>query len=131
MDPAQRRTFWLVVGDGVVILLIALIGYLLHYAGKEAFSLRWMSTFLPFSLGWAMAAIPMSLYTPRIAQSWKDSFWRAALGAALAATFATMLRGFWLSAAVQPTFMGVLSAMGALAMALWRAAWGRFVSGAI
>jgi hypothetical protein len=122
----HRRTVWLALGDAAAILLLSIIGYLTHYAGKEPFSLRWLSTFLPFCLGWAMAAVPMGLYNPRIAQNWLDSFWRAALGAALAAAFATMLRGFWLNAPVQPIFMGVLASMGALAMALWRFAWGWF-----
>jgi hypothetical protein len=124
MPSENRRTLWLALGDAAALLLLSIIGYLTHYAGLEPFSLRWLSTFLPFCLGWAMAAVPMGLYSPRIAQSWLDSFWRAALAAALAATFATMLRGFWLNAAVQPIFMGVLASMGALSMSLWRAAWG-------
>jgi hypothetical protein len=126
MTVEHRHTMWLALGDAVAILLLSIIGYLTHYAGVEPFSLRWMSTFLPFCLGWAMAAVPMGLFNPRISQNWLDSFWRAALGAALAATFATMLRGFWLNAAVQPIFMGVLASTGALTMALWRSAWGWF-----
>ena len=126
MKSIPRRTIWLVLGDIALILLLSIIGYLTHYAGKEPFSLRWMTTFLPFCLGWAMAAVPMGLFLPPIAQNWTRAFWRAALGAALAATFATMLRGFWLTAAVQPVFMGVLAGTGALGMGFWRAAWGYF-----
>jgi len=131
MQDDHHRTTWLAIGDAAAILLLSIIGYLTHYAGVEPFSFRWLSTFLPFCLGWAMAAVPMGLYNPRISQSWLDSFWRAALGAALAATFATMLRGFWLNAAVQPIFMGVLASMGALFLSLWRAAWGWFSPKAI
>lgn len=126
MHRSQRIPLGLILGDTLAILILAIFGYLTHYAGKEAFSLRWMSTFLPFCLGWVMAAIPMGIYTPSIRENWKSVFWRAGLAAALAAPFSTMLRGFWLNAAVTPIFMAVLTAFGALAMIVWRSAWAWF-----
>lgn len=116
----------LILGDILAILIVAIYGYLTHYAGKEAFGLRWLNTFLPFCLGWAMASIPMGLYLPGTRDNWKRAFWRAGLAGALAAPFATMLRGLWLNAAITPIFMAVLTAFGALAMILWRAAWAWF-----
>jgi hypothetical protein len=128
MQPSTKIPIGLILGDLFVVLFLALYGYLTHYAGVEPFSFRWMSTFLPLCLGWAMAAIPMGLYTPGTRDDWKRAFWRAGLAATLAAPFATMLRGFWLNGAVIPTFMAVLSAFGALAMLLWRAAWAWFAA---
>ena len=119
--------FGLIAGDVLAILILSIYGYWTHYAGKEAFSFRWLSTFLPFILGWALAAIPMGLYDPKTANYWQAAFWRACLAGALAAPFATMLRGFWLNAAVLPLFMAVLTAFGALAMTLWRAGYAWFV----
>lgn len=126
MQSSTRIPVGLILGDALAILILAIFGYLTHYAGKEAFSLRWMSTFLPFCLGWAIAAIPMGLYTPGTRDSWKSVFWRAGLAGALAAPFATMLRAFWLNAAVSPIFMAVMTAFGALAMIVWRSAWAWF-----
>ena len=113
----------LIAGDVLGVLFLSLYGYWTHNAGKEPFSFRWISTFLPLCLGWALAAIPMGLYDPQIARAWRSVFWRACLAGALAAPFATMLRGFWLNAAVLPLFMAVLTAFGALAMTVWRAAY--------
>ena len=104
-------------------LSLAVIGYLSHYAGVEPFSLRWLSTFLPFCLGWAVAAALSGLYVPGIASRWQAAIWRAALAGVLAAPFAAMLRGLYLNAAVSPLFMIVLCANAALAMAIWRGAW--------
>ncbi len=126
MQLSKRIPIGLLAGDMLAILILAIFGYLMHYAGKEAFSLRWLSTFLPFCLGWAMAAVPMGLYAPGTRDRWQQVFWRAGLAGALAAPFATMLRGFWLNAAVSPIFMGVMTAFGALAMILWRSAWAWF-----
>jgi len=113
----------LIVGDVLALLGLAIFGYLTHYMGKEAFSLRWMSTFLPLCLGWAMAAIPMGLFSSGTRDNWQQAWWKAGLAGALAAPFATMLRGFWLNAAVMPVFMAVMVAFGALAMLLWRGVW--------
>ena len=118
----------LIAGDVLGVLFLSLYGYWTHNAGKEPFSFRWISTFLPLCLGWALAAIPMGLYEPKIARVWRSVFWRAFLAGLLAAPFATMLRGFWLNAAVQPIFMAFLTGFGALLMMVWRAAYAWLVS---
>lgn len=119
---------WLICGDAIAALILAVGGYLMHYTGIEPFSLRWLSTFLPFCLGWAIAALPAGLYQAPVASRWQQAVWRAALAGALAAPFATMLRGLYLNAAVSPVFMLVLTANAALAMALWRGAWSRLAA---
>ncbi len=121
----SRITLWLVCGDAFAALILAIVGYLMHYAGREPFSWRWLSTFLPFCLGWALAAVPAGLYQAPIASRWQASVWRAGLAGALAAPFATMLRGLYLNAAVSPIFMLVLTANAALVMILWRGIWAR------
>jgi glucose uptake protein GlcU len=125
MQVHSRITLWLICGDALAALILAVVGYLMHYAGIEPFSLRWLSTFLPFCLGWAIAAVPAGLYQAPVASRWQQAVWRAALAGALAAPFATMLRGLYLNAAVSPVFMLVLTANAALAMAVWRGAWSR------
>jgi hypothetical protein len=126
--PSRKFLIWLITGDTLALLLLSVIGYLNHYAGREAFGFRWLTTFLPLCLGWALAAIPMGLYTPPIAGNWRQAAWRGLAAAFLAAPFATMLRGMLLGAAVVPIFMVVLSAFGGLAMMLWRGAWAWFTA---
>lgn len=121
----RSRTI-LIVGDILAILAVSVIGYLMHYAGKEAFSLRWLSTFLPFCLGWALIAPFLRLYQAGTADRIGQIWWRAILAAFLAAPFAAWLRGLWLSAAIIPVFVTVLGATSALGMVLWRAAWAAF-----
>ncbi len=122
----RSRTI-LIVGDTLAILAVSVIGYLLHYAGKEAFSLRWLSTFLPFCLGWALIAPWLGLFRAGTADRLDQVWWRAILAAFLTAPFAAWLRGLWLSAAIIPVFVTVLGATSALGMVLWRSAWAAFV----
>lgn len=123
MQAHSRNTLWLVCGDALVALALSIAGYLTHYAGLEPFSLRWLSTFLPLCLGWAIAAGLAGLYQPSIAKRWQAAVWRAGLAGVLAAPFATMMRGLYLNAAVSPVFMIVMVANTALAMAVWRGIW--------
>lgn len=123
MKAGKQAILWAAAGDAAVLLLLSVIGYLNHYAGKEAFGFRWLTTFLPLCLGWALAALPMGLYRAEITGSLRESSWRALAAAFVAAPFATMLRGLILSAAVAPIFMLVLSAFGGLGMLIWRSLW--------
>ena len=123
---SNRSRTILIVGDILAILAVSVIGYLMHYAGKEPFSLRWLSTFLPFCLGWALIAPRFGLYQAGIADRLGQIWWRPVLAAFLAAPFAAWLRGLWLSAAIIPVFVTVLGATSALGMLLWRAAWAAF-----
>jgi len=123
MQEHTHKTWWLVCGDGLVILVLSIAGYLTHYAGQESFSLRWMSTFFPFWLGWTAAALLGGLYSAGIQSRWQTAVWRGAVAGILAAPFATMLRGLYLNTAVSPLFMIVLTATAGLALAVWRASW--------
>lgn len=115
-----RRTWILWLGDGLALLLVSVIGYLTHYAGKEPFSLRWMTTFVPFCLGWALAAPAFGLYR---LQKPLPAALRAVAAAFLAAPFAAWLRGLTLSAAISPVFVLVLACFAGLGLGLWRLAW--------
>jgi glucose uptake protein GlcU len=123
MRAHTRVTAWLIGGDALAILVLSVAGYLSHYAGQEAFTFRWLSTFLPFWLGWVLAAMLGGMYRAEIAARWQSAAWRAVIAGALAAPFATMLRGLYLNAAVAPIFMIVLTATAALAMSIWRLFW--------
>jgi hypothetical protein len=123
MRAHLRVTVWLAGGDALAILILSIAGYLSHYAGREDFNFRWASTFFPFWLGWILAALIGALYQVEVAGQWKTAAWRALIAGALAAPFATMLRGLYLNAAVSPVFMIVLTANAALAMVLWRVFW--------
>jgi hypothetical protein len=107
---------WL--GDVAVFLAISLIGYFFHAVG-EAFSWRWLATFLPFCAGWLLIAPWMGVYRPENAVRFRP-FWRAALAAFLAAPFAAWLRGEWLNAVILPLFVLVLGLNAAFGMGVWR-----------
>jgi len=124
----NRARTTLIVGDALAILAVSIVGYLTHYAGKEPFSLRWLSTFLPFCLAWALIAPWLGLYARAVSGNLKQVWWRAALAAWLAAPFAAWLRGLWLNAAIIPVFVTVLGPSAALGMALWRTAWAALTS---
>lgn len=119
----MRKTpnLWLLAGvDGLIILAIAIIGYLTHYSQKS-FSFQWMTTFLPSLLGWAMAAIPMGLYTQRVNGTWWLAAVYAFLAGTLAGTFAVIVRGLWLGSMAVPIFAVVLGGTMALSLMAWRA----------
>jgi hypothetical protein len=119
---AHRRIpplLWL--GDGLVLLVISLIGFFFHNA-DQAYSWRWLATFLPFGLGWALIAPWMGLYRVELIAH-AQTFWRAPLAAFLAAPFAAWLRGGILNSAVLPLFVLVLGLNAALGLGLWRLAW--------
>ena len=80
---SNRSRTILIVGDALAILAVSVIGYLMHYAGKEPFSLRWLSTFLPFCLGWALIAPWLGLYQAGTADRLGQVWWRAVLAAFL------------------------------------------------
>ena len=122
MDSRRARNL-LILGDLLAILAVSIVGYLTHYAGKEAFSLRWLSTFLPFSLGWFLLAPWLGLFRAETADDPARVWWRAALAAWLIAPFAAWLRGLWLNAAIVPVFVTVLGPSAALGLALWRWVW--------
>lgn len=119
MDTRRARRL-LILGDVLAILAVSIVGYLTHYAGKEPFSLRWLSTFLPFCLGWFLLAPWFGLFSPGTADQPARAWWRAALAAWLIAPFAAWLRGLWLNAAIVPVFVTVLGPSAALGLALWR-----------
>lgn len=109
----------LIAGDAAALLAVSLVGYLSHYAGKETFSLHWVSTFIPYCVGWALIAPWLGLYLPQTSAH-PSQIWRAALAAWLAAPLAAWLRGMWLNTPILPIFVLVLGPSTAVGMTLWR-----------
>ena len=111
---------WLIVGDVIVLLVIAIVGFLNH---NEAIDWRVLTTFLPFLAGWALIAPWLGLYRPEVANDPRQ-VWRAALAAFIAAPMAAWLRGMWLgNQAILPIFVLVLAGTGALGYLAWRLVW--------
>ena len=121
MNAHRRIPPLLWLGDGLVLLAISLIGYFFHNTA-QAYSWRWLATFLPFALGWGLIAPWLGLYRLDLIAH-PQMLWRAPLAAILAAPFAAWLRGGILNSAVLPIFVLVLGLNAALGMGLWRLAW--------
>ncbi len=113
----SRLTGWVVAGDVAFLLGVTLAGELTH--GLSLLSGRWLSTFVPLLVGWALTAPALELYQP---SRWsRAGIGGRALWAALLATpMAAWLRGLWLQAPILPIFVLVLSGITGLTMAAWR-----------
>ena len=110
----------LILGDLIAILLVTLVGFIFH--GESIASPRWLTTFFPFALAWALQAPWLGLYRPAVASNMRAAWWRAALAALLAAPMAGLLRALLLGSVVIPVFVSVLALTAAAGMALWRLA---------
>lgn len=120
--PSLRVPNWIILGDGLFLLGVTLAGEVTH--GISLLSPRWLTTFIPLLVGWALSAPPLGLYhihyVSRLGVSGR-TLWAAFLAVPLAA----WLRGFWLQTAVIPLFVLVLTATTGVTLAIWReiAAW--------
>jgi hypothetical protein len=107
----------LVAGDGIAILVVTWVGFLTH---KESLlSARWLATFLPVAIAWAVIAPWLGNYRDNITCNPRQS-WRAGLAMLLAAPLAGFLRALMLNSVVLPIFVAVLGGTSALGMFIWR-----------
>lgn len=107
-------------GDGLVLLAVTLAGFANHNSSLA--DARWLTTFLPLCLAWALIAPWLGNYEPGV---WRDPLqaWRALLAMALAAPFAAFLRAVWLNGTIIPIFVVALGGVSALSLTAWRVVW--------
>ena len=105
-------------GDAVVIFAVTLVGFLSHSESPLTVVNRFLATWVPFSLAWGLAAYASGLY-----RSGPFPIGRILLASILAAPLGALLRGLWLGAVIQATFVLVMAAVLGLGMILWRWGW--------
>jgi hypothetical protein len=108
------------VGDGLVLLGVTLAGFANHNSSLA--DARWLATFLPLCLGWALVAPWLGNYEPGVTIEPRQA-WRALLAMVLASPFAAFVRAALLNGTVIPIFVVALGGVSALALAAWRLAW--------
>jgi hypothetical protein len=107
----------LAAGDAWALFAVTWIGFGTH--GENLAGWRWLATFVPLCAAWALAAPRFGLFRSELA-SRPLQVWRVLPAMILAVPLAVILRAFWLDTAALPIFAAVLTAFGALGMALWR-----------
>lgn len=113
----SRRNLYLVAGDIMVITLVAVIGFASHGTLGSS-SGRLLATLIPFLMAWFAAAIPLHATDSQATQ--RQGLWRLVWAGVLAAPLGAWLRGLWLQAPVQTTFVFVMMAFIILGMIVWR-----------
>jgi hypothetical protein len=108
------------VVDGLVLLAVTLAGFANHNSSLA--DSRWLFTFLPLCVGWALISPWLGNYEPEV---WQDPMqaWRALLAMVLAAPLAAFLRAALLNGTVIPIFVVALGGVSALSLAAWRVVW--------
>ncbi|MDT8897934.1 DUF3054 domain-containing protein [Thermanaerothrix sp. 4228-RoL] len=115
---SPRVPNWVILGDGLFLLGVTLVGEVTH--GISLLSPRWLTTYIPLLIGWALSALPLGLYHTSYASRFGVSV-RTLWAVLLAVPLAAWLRGFWLQTPVIPLFVLVLIATTGVTLAIWRA----------
>lgn len=124
----SATTAWLALGDAVVIVAFLALGAMRHNVSPLTTPLRFADTVAPFLLGWAIAAPLVGAYARRARRSV-----RAGAGLAVVAWLAADLIGSALRATpyfhgdAPLSFVAVTFGVGALFLAVWRAAIARIL----
>lgn len=118
----MSRRALLVIGDGLVIVLVTVVGFATHRELGIAPLSRMLATLLPLALAWALVAPWLGLFDAQVTSN-PRLLWRPAFAMLLAGPFATFIRGVALNSVILPIFVAVFTASAALAMTLWRALW--------
>jgi hypothetical protein len=116
----QSQKYLLLAGDVLVVLVVAVLGFLSHNESPLALINRFLATWLPFTAAWVVAGYGLGLYPAD-----RFSPGRLLLAALLAAPLGGLLRGLWLGNVIQTTFVLVMAAVLGLGMMGWRWAWSR------
>jgi hypothetical protein len=122
MPAIHRSTALLVAGDATAIAVVTIIGFATHGETDLALLPRMLSTFLPLTLGWFLAAALLQLFKSGIASDFRQ-LWRVLAAMLFAGPLAALLRAFWLGSVVIPIFGLVLTGSAGLGMLVWRALW--------
>ena len=109
----------LILGDLLAIALITFIGFATHGEAGLSFLPRMGAAFVPLVISWFLLAPSLGLFREQTVSNSRQ-LWRPVLGMIFAASFAAVLRGLILHAAIVPIFAVVLSATSAFGMLVWR-----------
>jgi hypothetical protein len=117
----QPLPWAIVIGDGVMHLLVTLLGFASHDTLQGESLTRILATFVPFFIAWLVVALWLGLFS-RSRLMDPHQLWRPPLAAVLAAPFGGFVRGLWLQSGVVPTFILVMAGVTAVGMFIWRGA---------
>lgn len=117
VNKMKRRRLILIIGDSLVILIVAVIGFASHGTLDSPGS-RLLATLIPFLAAWFATAIPLQALDPQATQG--VGLWRPGWAVVLAAPLGSWVRGLWLQTPVLTTFVLVMVAFLLLGLLLWR-----------
>ena len=104
--------------DAVVVFVVTLVGFLSHDESPLTLVNRFLASWFPFTVAWALAGYAAGLYQPG-----PYTIGRVLLASILAAPLGALMRGLWLGTVVQTTFVLVMMAVLGLGMILWGWGW--------
>jgi hypothetical protein len=112
----------LIAGDLLAIAVVTVTGFATHGESGAAVLPRMLTTFLPLSLAWLLAAPFFGLFSPETTGSLRQVL-RPSVAMLFAGPLAALLRAAVLNTTVIPVFALVLSVTAALALTVWRLLW--------
>ncbi len=115
----MRREQWLLItGDVVLLLILAVIGFLSH--GRSPLTPRLFTTFGAFLLAWLWVAVPLGLFHVSPSGDPVRLAGRVVWAWSLAAPLGALIRAWWLGRTAPFAFVLVTFGLYALSFALWR-----------
>ena len=118
-DLADRSLLrWAVIGDGAVLVVVTVFGFLTHSTLDETW--RLVVTTLGVLVAWAVVAPWFGVFSTEVLTR-PAEVWRVAWAWAIAAPFAGFLRAWILGVTVSTTFILVTIAVNGTALVIWRA----------
>ena len=118
-DLINMKTYFLIIGDILAILIITLIGFATHDEMDVSFIGRMSAVFFPLTLAWFLLAPWLGLFQQEMTSNVKQ-LWRPVMAMVFAAPLAAVLRGLILNAPIIPIFAVVLAGTSAFGMLVWR-----------
>ena len=114
----RKNYYWLHVGDICAIALVTVIGFASH-GSLDTADLRMLTTFVPLLVAWYLISPFLGVFQSDVITDW-HKLWRPALAMVYAAPFAAWLRAIMLDTATSWIFIGVLAAVSAAGIMIWR-----------
>lgn len=114
----RKNYYWLHVGDICAIALVTGIGFASH-GSLDTAGLRMLTTFVPLLVAWYFISPFLGVFQGDVITDW-HKLWRPALAMVYAAPFAAWLRAIFLDTATSWIFIGVLAAVSAVGIMIWR-----------
>src|SRR5512140_296064 len=111
----------LIIGDILALLAVTFIGFASHGELAGSFLPRMAASLVPLYLGWFLLAPALGLFGGEASLT---QWWRPAFVMLFAGPFAALLRSLALGSSVIPSFAIVLMVTSAVALTLWRLAYG-------